>query len=165
MGPASAPVCDTSWISHIKYCWVQLWIIAWYFLSDFYALRKDVETASERVEEIRASSGLQLLEKELVDLESKAADSSFWDNRAKAQETLLALTDVKDKINLLNEFKTKVSNFLLRKYNFVSLSHSALLAFAWSIVYYNVLDIILLFYASKALSFIFSSIFSFLLGG
>ncbi|XP_022746638.1 peptide chain release factor PrfB1, chloroplastic-like [Durio zibethinus] len=79
-------------------------------MQDFYALRKDVETASERVEEIRVSAGLQLLEKELVDLESKAADSSFWDKRAKAQETLLALTDVKDKINLLNEFKTKVED-------------------------------------------------------
>ncbi|XWS58922.1 hypothetical protein CRYUN_Cryun08bG0075800 [Craigia yunnanensis] len=79
-------------------------------MQDFYALRKDVETASERVEEIRASAGLQLLAKELVDLESKAANSSFWDNRAKAQETLLALTDVKDKINLLNEFKTKVED-------------------------------------------------------
>ncbi|XP_022718445.1 peptide chain release factor PrfB1, chloroplastic-like isoform X2 [Durio zibethinus] len=79
-------------------------------MQDFYALRKDVETASERVEEIRASASLQLLEKELVDLESKAANSSFWDDRAKAQETLLALTDVKDKINLLNEFKTKVED-------------------------------------------------------
>ncbi|XP_021282845.1 peptide chain release factor PrfB1, chloroplastic [Herrania umbratica] len=79
-------------------------------MQDFYALRKDVETASERVEEIIASTGLQLLEKELADLESKAADSSFWDDRAKAQETLLALTDVKDKINLLNEFKTKVED-------------------------------------------------------
>ncbi|KAB2019065.1 hypothetical protein ES319_D08G272800v1 [Gossypium barbadense] len=53
---------------------------------------------------------MQQLEKELVVLESKTADSSFWDDRAKAQETLLALTDVKDKINLLNEFKTKVED-------------------------------------------------------
>ncbi|MBA0555049.1 hypothetical protein Golob_014112, partial [Gossypium lobatum] len=71
---------------------------------------KDVETASERVNEIRTSAGMQQLEKELVVLESKTADSSFWDDRAKAQETLLALTDVKDKINLLNEFKTKVED-------------------------------------------------------
>ncbi|MBA0754620.1 hypothetical protein Gogos_019989 [Gossypium gossypioides] len=77
---------------------------------NFYALRKDVETASERVNEIRTSAGMQQLEKELVVLESKTADSSFWDDRAKAQETLLALTDVKDKINLLNEFKTKVED-------------------------------------------------------
>ncbi|XVF41443.1 hypothetical protein PTKIN_Ptkin01aG0280300 [Pterospermum kingtungense] len=79
-------------------------------MQDFYVLRKDVENASERVEEIRASASLQLLEQELVDLESKAADSSFWDDCAKAQETLLALTDVKDKINFLNEFKTKVED-------------------------------------------------------
>ncbi|KAH8501305.1 hypothetical protein H0E87_016208 [Populus deltoides] len=77
-------------------------------MQDFYSLRKDVETASQRVEEMRASSGLHLLEQELADLESKAADSSLWDDRAKAQETLLALTDVKDKIKLLAEFKTKV---------------------------------------------------------
>lgn len=78
------------------------------FASDFYSLRKDVETTSERVEEIRASAGLQQLEQELEDLESKAAGSSFWDDRAKAQQTLLALTDVKERIKLLNEFKTKV---------------------------------------------------------
>ncbi|KAJ6350444.1 hypothetical protein OIU78_006584 [Salix suchowensis] len=77
------------------------------FLTDFYSLRKDVETASQRVEELRASSGLHLLEQELADLEYKAADSSLWDDRAKAQETLLALTDVKDKIKLLTEFKTQ----------------------------------------------------------
>ncbi|TYJ24327.1 hypothetical protein E1A91_A08G253400v1 [Gossypium mustelinum] len=79
-------------------------------MQDFYALRKDVEMASERVNEIRTSAGMQQLEKELVVLESKTADNSFWDDRAKAQETLLALTDVKDKINLLNEFKTKVED-------------------------------------------------------
>ena len=83
------------------------------FLTDFYSLRKDVETATQRVEELRASSGLNLLEQELVDLESKAADSSLWDDRAKAQETLLALTDVKDKIKLLTEFKTKVRIFFV----------------------------------------------------
>lgn len=77
-------------------------------LADFYSLRKDVEAASERVEEIRASAGLQKLQEEVAVLESKAADSSFWDDRASAQETLLALTEVKDKIKLLTEFKTKV---------------------------------------------------------
>ncbi|XP_010528652.1 PREDICTED: peptide chain release factor PrfB1, chloroplastic [Tarenaya hassleriana] len=79
-------------------------------MQDFYTLRKDVETASARVEEIRASVGLQKLEQELEDLESKASDSSFWDDRAKAQETLLALTDIKDKIRLLSEFKSKVED-------------------------------------------------------
>ncbi|TXG48856.1 hypothetical protein EZV62_024731 [Acer yangbiense] len=79
-------------------------------MQDFYTLRKDVEAASAHVEDIRASSGLQQLERELADLELKAADSSFWDDRAKAQETLQALTDVKDKINLLADFKTKVED-------------------------------------------------------
>ncbi|GAV91000.1 RF-1 domain-containing protein/PCRF domain-containing protein [Cephalotus follicularis] len=79
-------------------------------VQDFYTLRRDVETASEHVEEIRASADMQQLEQDLTDLESKAAHSSFWDDRAKAQETLLALSDVKDKIQLLNEFKTKVED-------------------------------------------------------
>ncbi|KAF4348184.1 hypothetical protein G4B88_029574 [Cannabis sativa] len=79
-------------------------------MQDFYSLRKDVEAASERVEEIRASAGLQLLEKEVAALELKASDSSFWDDRASAQETLSALNDVKDKIKLLTEFKTKVED-------------------------------------------------------
>ncbi|TKY65330.1 Peptide chain release factor PrfB1 [Spatholobus suberectus] len=79
-------------------------------LQDFYSLRRDVEIMSQRVEEIRASSGLQLLQQELANLEEQAADSSFWDNRAKAQETLSTLADVKDKIKLLNEFKTQVED-------------------------------------------------------
>ena len=77
-------------------------------LTDFYTLRRDVEATSERAEEIRASAGLLQLEAELANLEMKAADSSFWDDRAKAQETLLALTDVKDKIKLLTDFKMQV---------------------------------------------------------
>lgn len=79
-------------------------------LADFYSLRRDVETTSERVEEIRASACLQQLEQERADLELKAADSSFWDDQDKAQETLSALTDVKDKLKLLTEFKTQVCN-------------------------------------------------------
>ncbi|KAF2286427.1 hypothetical protein GH714_016870 [Hevea brasiliensis] len=79
-------------------------------MQDFYSLRRDVEAASERVEEIRASAGIQQLEQELADLELRAADTFFWDDRARAQETLLALTDVKDKIKLLNEFKIKAED-------------------------------------------------------
>lgn len=75
---------------------------------DFYSLRKEVKTTSERVEEIRNSAGLLQLDQELADLESKAADSSFWDDRSKAQQVLVALTDVKDKINMLTDFKTQV---------------------------------------------------------
>ncbi|KAJ0013817.1 hypothetical protein Pint_21195 [Pistacia integerrima] len=80
-------------------------------MQDFYTLRRDVEAMSAHVEEIRASAGLQQLEQELAGLESKAANSSFWDDRAKAQETLQALTDIKYRINLLTEFKTKVHQF------------------------------------------------------
>lgn len=76
--------------------------------ADFYSLRRDVEMTSQRVEETRESAGLQLLEQELADLELKAADSSLWNNQAKAQEILLTLTDVKDKIKILNDLKTQV---------------------------------------------------------
>jgi len=82
----------------------ELWI-SWYKVAhnlvfvDFYYLRKDVEIMSQLVEEIKESSGLQLLEQELANLEEQAADSSFWDSRAKAQDqTLSTLADVKDKV-------------------------------------------------------------------
>lgn len=65
---------------------------------------------SRRVEETRESAGILRLEQELANLELKAADSSFWDNQAKAQEVLLTLTDVKDKIRVLTEFKTQVED-------------------------------------------------------
>ncbi|KAK6144958.1 hypothetical protein DH2020_021778 [Rehmannia glutinosa] len=79
-------------------------------LADFYTLRKEVETTSERVEEIRAAAGLKLLEKNLADLEEASGDSSLWDDRVKAQQTLQALTDVKEKIKLLNDFKAQVED-------------------------------------------------------
>ncbi|TYK30604.1 peptide chain release factor PrfB1 [Cucumis melo var. makuwa] len=77
-------------------------------MQDFYTLRKEVETTSERVEEIRNSAGLLQLDQELADLESKATDNSFWDDRSKAQKVLVAMTDVKDKIKMLTDFKTQV---------------------------------------------------------
>ncbi|XP_039119434.1 peptide chain release factor PrfB1, chloroplastic isoform X1 [Dioscorea cayenensis subsp. rotundata] len=77
-------------------------------LQDFYSLRKDVETSAERVEEVRASAGLERLEGDLTLLEEKAADSSLWDDPPKAQKLLLALTDVKDKMKLLSDFKSQV---------------------------------------------------------
>ncbi|XP_059628616.1 peptide chain release factor PrfB1, chloroplastic isoform X2 [Cornus florida] len=79
-------------------------------LQDFYTLRRDVETTSGRVEEITASAGMKQLEEDVAALEMNASDSTFWDDRAKAQQTLLALTDVKDKIRLLTEFKTQVED-------------------------------------------------------
>ncbi|KAI5428392.1 peptide chain release factor PrfB1, chloroplastic [Lathyrus oleraceus] len=79
-------------------------------LQDFYSLRRDVEIASQRVKEIRESSGLQLLEQEVANLEKEASCSSFWDDRAKAQQTLSTLADVKDKIKLLNEYKAQVED-------------------------------------------------------
>ncbi|ONK58385.1 uncharacterized protein A4U43_C09F11750 [Asparagus officinalis] len=59
------------------------------------------------VEEITASAGLERLEADRTLLEKKDADSSLWDDPSKAQETLLTLTDVKDKIKLLSEFKSQ----------------------------------------------------------
>ncbi|XP_077227903.1 high chlorophyll fluorescent 109 [Tasmannia lanceolata] len=79
-------------------------------MQDFYTLRKDVETTVDRVEELRASAGLEQLETDLAALEKAAANSSLWDDPSKAQETLLALTDVKDKIKLLTGFKSQVED-------------------------------------------------------
>ncbi|KAL6976976.1 Peptide chain release factor PrfB1, chloroplastic [Sarracenia purpurea var. burkii] len=79
-------------------------------MQDFYLLRRDVETSSKRVEEIRASAGLKQLEEDLSDLERAAADGFFWDDRIKAQQTLMALNDVKDKIKLLHDFKVQAED-------------------------------------------------------
>ncbi|KAH0681574.1 hypothetical protein KY284_022659 [Solanum tuberosum] len=79
-------------------------------MQDFYTLRKDVETVLERVQEIRAAAGLKQLQEDLAALEAAAADSSLWDDRAKAQETLQALTDCKDKLKLLRDFKTQADD-------------------------------------------------------
>lgn len=81
-------------------------------MADFYSLRKEVEVAAARVEELRESAGLQKLEEELKSLEIKASDSAFWDDRAKAQEVLQAMTDIKDKLALFAELKTQVREIL-----------------------------------------------------
>ncbi|RAL40327.1 hypothetical protein DM860_006397 [Cuscuta australis] len=79
-------------------------------MQDFYALRKDVELTSHRVEEIRASVGLQQREEDIAALEAAAADSSLWDDPARAQQTLQALTDAKEKLKLLDGFMTQVGD-------------------------------------------------------
>ncbi|KAK9063088.1 hypothetical protein SSX86_016958 [Deinandra increscens subsp. villosa] len=79
-------------------------------MQDFYSLRKEVEAISKRVEEIRDSADLDQLGEEVGKLEKAAASDSLWDDRSSAQQTLMALTDVKDKINLLNEFQTQVDD-------------------------------------------------------
>ncbi|XP_028054395.1 peptide chain release factor PrfB1, chloroplastic isoform X2 [Camellia sinensis] len=98
-GPLDSPLQSKSWIpcNHLQ-------------TTDFYSLRKDVENTSKRVEEIRASAGLKQLEEDLADLERAAADSSFWDDRIRAQQTLLSLNDVKDKIKLLTEFENQIED-------------------------------------------------------
>ncbi|XP_078181943.1 high chlorophyll fluorescent 109 [Carex rostrata] len=77
-------------------------------IQDFYALRKEVEATSERVKEIMASAGLEQLEAERDSLDKKSADSSLWDDPSKAQEIMVALTDVKDKIKTLKDFMTQI---------------------------------------------------------
>ncbi|CAA6663878.1 unnamed protein product [Spirodela intermedia] len=73
-------------------------------MQDFYALRKDVETAMGRVEEIRASAGLERLQADLADLEEKAAESSLWDDpRSKDQveeaDTIIKLTEEMESVD------------------------------------------------------------------
>lgn len=77
-------------------------------MTDFYALRKNVELAVARVGEVRQSAGLDQLEEEIASLEKKSADSSLWDDPSKAQEILVALTEVKDRVKLLNDLKLQV---------------------------------------------------------
>lgn len=79
-------------------------------MPDFYTLRRNVEVTSERVEEIRAAAGLNQLEEDLAKLEDAAVDSSLWDDRAKAQEILQDLTDVRDRMKLLNDFKAQIED-------------------------------------------------------
>jgi peptide chain release factor 2 len=71
-------------------------------------LRKDVELALERVNEVRQSAGLEQLEEDITSLETKSTDSSLWDDPSKAQEILVSLTEVKDRVKLLNDFKLQV---------------------------------------------------------
>ncbi|KAM0867490.1 hypothetical protein ACQ4PT_041968 [Festuca glaucescens] len=77
-------------------------------MQDFYALRKDVELAVERVDEVRQAAGLEQLVDEIASLENKSGDSTLWDDPSKAQELLVALTEVKEKVRLLNDFKLQV---------------------------------------------------------
>lgn len=77
-------------------------------MTDFYILRKDVELALERVNEVRQSAGLQQLQEDIASLENKSSDSSLWDDPSKAQGILVSLTEVKDKVKLLNDFKLQV---------------------------------------------------------
>jgi len=77
-------------------------------VADFYALRKEVELAVERVSEVRQSAGLEQLMEEIASLEKKSADSSLWDDPSKAQGILVSLTEVKDRVKLLNDFKSQV---------------------------------------------------------
>ncbi|XP_076928865.1 peptide chain release factor PrfB1, chloroplastic-like [Bidens hawaiensis] len=79
-------------------------------MQDFYSLRKKVEEISSRVQEIRASTNLDQLAEQVAKLEKEASTDSFWDDRASAQQTLMALTNVKDNINLLNDFQTQVDD-------------------------------------------------------
>jgi len=78
------------------------------FATDFYTLRKDVELALERVNEVRQSAGLEQLEEDIAALEKKSTDSSLWDDPSKAQEILVSLTELKDRVKLLNDFKLQV---------------------------------------------------------
>uniref|UniRef100_A0A453BC19 Peptide chain release factor domain-containing protein n=1 Tax=Aegilops tauschii subsp. strangulata TaxID=200361 RepID=A0A453BC19_AEGTS len=77
-------------------------------MQDFYALRKDVELAVERVNEVRQDAGLEKLLEEIASLENKSGDSTLWDDPSKAQELLVALTELKEKVKLLNDFKSQV---------------------------------------------------------
>ncbi|KAK9130384.1 hypothetical protein Sjap_010871 [Stephania japonica] len=63
-------VCEKSWVFG-KYL-IEMSCVR--VIADFYTLRKKVEIVTKRVEEIRASVGVQQLEEELSVLEKNAVD-------------------------------------------------------------------------------------------
>ncbi|KAJ3678180.1 hypothetical protein LUZ60_001983 [Juncus effusus] len=77
-------------------------------MQDFYTLRKEVEITSARVTEIVASARLEKLESDRDSLERKSGDQSLWDDPKSAQEILVNLTDLKEKIKTLYEFKSQI---------------------------------------------------------
>ncbi|KAH9574280.1 hypothetical protein CY35_01G048900 [Sphagnum magellanicum] len=74
---------------------------------EFYGVRKGVEEVVHRVQEILASSGMDEQQSRLADLEQQTSESSLWDDPAHAQQTLSALTEVKDNLALLHQMQEK----------------------------------------------------------
>jgi len=66
-----------------------------------------VEEVVHRVQEILASSGMDEQQSRLADLEQQTSESSLWDDPAHAQQTLSALTEVKDNLALLHQMQEK----------------------------------------------------------
>ncbi|KAI5059274.1 hypothetical protein GOP47_0025593 [Adiantum capillus-veneris] len=78
--------------------------------SDFYTLRKDVENCTRLVRELLDSVDLAQDEAHVADLENQAAESSLWDDPAKAQKILSTLTEVKDKVAKLKDLQAKADD-------------------------------------------------------
>jgi hypothetical protein len=83
-------------------------IKGWIDGTEFYGVRKGVEEVVQRVQEILASSGMDEQRSRLADLEQQTSESSLWDDPAHAQQTLSALTEVKDNLALLHQMQAKV---------------------------------------------------------
>eukprot|EP00250_Pteridium_aquilinum_P010525 c19451_g1_i1 orf=84-1487(+) len=78
--------------------------------SDFYSVRKDVEYSTRLVRELLDSVDLAQDEAYMADLENQAAESSLWDDPAKAQKILSTLTEVKDKVTKLKDLQAKADD-------------------------------------------------------
>jgi len=86
-------------------------IKGWIDGTEFYGVRKGVEEVVQHVQEILASSGMDEQQSRLADLEQQTSESSLWDDPAHAQQTLSALTEVKDNLALLHQMQAKVLLF------------------------------------------------------
>ncbi|KAJ7549189.1 hypothetical protein O6H91_07G044600 [Diphasiastrum complanatum] len=79
-------------------------------ISDWANLKRDLVDIAARAEQIVLSSCLDQQEVLLADYEQQAAESSFWHDPSTAHKLLSELNDVKDNVNLLRNFKSKVDD-------------------------------------------------------
>ncbi|XP_024370945.1 uncharacterized protein [Physcomitrium patens] len=75
---------------------------------EFYAVRKKVEELVRRVGEVLASSDIAEKKARLADLELQASQDTLWDDPDAAQRTLSDLAEVKENLDLLQQFENKV---------------------------------------------------------
>jgi hypothetical protein len=81
-------------------------------IPEFYAVRRQVEEAAERLRAATSTVDLKGQEARLEDLEVQSSQNDLWDNPDKAQAVLSAITEIKQQIGEIQEFRSKASNSL-----------------------------------------------------
>jgi hypothetical protein len=79
---------------------------------EFYAVRRQVEEAAERLRAATSTVDLKGQEARLADLEVQSSRNDLWDNPDKAQAVLSAITEIKQQIGEIQKFRSKVSDRL-----------------------------------------------------